>query len=265
MYNKNILSNFVIISRNLGTFLRLFHCVVCKQYVNSPMKTCTMGHNFCIRCLEKISRCPVCISRPNSQPKIPCMYRRRGCTAQLVESLVRNHEMECMVRWKPCPLIPERYCTWIGPARSIYQHCAEIHHKNTAESHECDYTWEDIERALLGACVKTLYYKDNMIFLCTLSIRVCLPHCKDVIVWSVKLLGGNAKPIEYNFFVEVELTHENTGRNTIVRKIKNNSRKQCGMHKSTMFNVCKSYDNDLTTAKFKLRIVLAEDVSIKYV
>ena len=117
--------------------LEALQCPVCFEIVLEPVQT-SCGHLFCKRCVEGVTRCPVCRKQFTSVPdnfnnrrvrslRVKCSFTANGCKWMGDLGDVGDHEVaRCEFQPKPCP-----YCDFTTTQKEIFQR-----HVTTCDSHK---------------------------------------------------------------------------------------------------------------------------------
>jgi len=106
-------------------FLSDLECPVCIEYVVTPIKLCTNGHNICSKCRGTFQYCPTCRAKFSEirnvvlenivrSQKYPCFNQQRGCLELFSIEHIAEHQAACLNGKIKCPfnLNSSCYCKY---------------------------------------------------------------------------------------------------------------------------------------------------------
>jgi hypothetical protein len=127
-------------SRGLSqAVLKELECPVCMEYMVPPIKLCTIGHNICSKCRERVQYCPMCRAEFSETrnvaleniariQKYPCANRQSGCLELFSIEHINEHQADCVYGEIKCPFKFNCSCTWNGLKSDLKEH-AKVAHK----------------------------------------------------------------------------------------------------------------------------------------
>ena len=130
-------------------------CPVCLETIReAPVQCCRNGHLICKVCIVRTQICPTCrapLGVGLSQKCVshvanrlidllphPCTNKDRGCTEELLLTLLTRHETECKFRDVRCPV---GYCLHTVPMASLSSHISSSPHSLTTHSYVSPLTF----------------------------------------------------------------------------------------------------------------------------
>ena len=130
-------------------------CPVCLETIReAPVQCCRNGHLICKVCIVRTQICPTCrapLGVGLSQKCVshvanrlidllphPCTNKDRGCTEELLLTLLTRHETECRFRDVRCPV---GYCLHTVPMASLSSHISSSPHSLTTHSYVSPLTF----------------------------------------------------------------------------------------------------------------------------
>ena len=130
-------------------------CPVCLETIReAPVQCCRNGHLICKVCIVRTQICPTCrapLGVGLSQKCVshvanrlidllphPCTNKDRGCTEELLLTLLTRHESECRFRDVRCPV---GYCLHTVPMASLSSHISSSPHSLTTHSYTSPLTF----------------------------------------------------------------------------------------------------------------------------
>lgn len=145
---RNDLEDDMRISR-----LKKLQCQLCKEYLTTPIITCSKEHKVCMSCRLDYKNCRICkkklsdtrnkeIEELVEKTEFPCRRREHGCFAFMKQSDLGTHERICIVKNQlRCPIETAAVgrCLWTGNHSTLKEHFLKEHTKKpTKPSGSCN-------------------------------------------------------------------------------------------------------------------------------
>ncbi|PSN33228.1 hypothetical protein C0J52_23649 [Blattella germanica] len=205
-------------------------CPICLEYMIPPITVCENGHSICNSCKPGLDKCPNCrgnlmaaINRPmenlSQQITHPCKNRDYGCAVHVLLDFKEQHEKECTLSPRNCPLyglifdflgpwlrIPSDFkCSWIGLHSALGTHLENDHY---ALDHIPSQLYLSIDEA---NCF--LFYIDGNLFYCfSRAVNSCLRV-------MVMFLGSPEKANNYKYKVTIKTQDDEQFMSILIRQV----------------------------------------------